>query len=172
LVIVLGPNVVAGANEPDSGRHAVELAKLLEQRKLDAFAAEDPAAPGRFAAVLYFPGVQTLMVAGNYPAPELLRQRIDAGQYREVYTDLSTAAARDGRLFVEDFGVPGLRATRDGNMPFDITWRNTTSSIKYDGNWGAQKLSEQQYQERFERDNAEYTHVLQALTNALAGSGG
>lgn len=167
LMIAFATVLLRAADEPRSVPLAAEVATLLDARNLVAFAAEDPSGAGRFAAVLHFPGVQMLVVSGTYAAPDLLRQRIQAGQYREVYTDLSTAAAREGRFFVEDFGAPGLRPTREEQRPFDITWRDTTSSIKYDNQWQSQQLTETEYRDRFARDDAEYAQVLEVLMNAL-----
>ena len=53
---------------------AKELTDLMQQQKLDALAArldED-----RFAAVLFIPGVQLLVVSARYAAPVLLNERI------------------------------------------------------------------------------------------------
>jgi hypothetical protein len=146
---------------------AARLTALLDQRKLDAFAAADPETPGRFAATLYFPGVQMLTVAGMYSAPQLLQDLIAAGNYRQVYVDLSTAAAREGRFFVEDFGMPGIRLMREDDQRFDRVWRNTTLGVTYDGNWKTQKLPEGDYRKRFAADDADYARVLSLLIEAL-----
>ena len=169
--VVFGTTMLLAApDELRSVERATQLAALLDAQKLGAFAAEDPEATGRFAAVLYFPGLQILAIAGTYPVPELLRQRIAARQYREVYTDLSTAAAREGRFFVEDLGAPGLRPVRDEGRPFDITWRDTTTRVAFDGEWRGQKISEEQYQSRFAADDAEYAKLLQVLIAGLTAA--
>ena len=164
--LVLSTSIVAAA-ESASQAPAERLSRLLAKRKLQAFATELSSTPGRFAAVLYFPGVQMLTILATYPVPRLLRERVSMGEYREAYSDLSTAAERQGRLFVEDFGEPGLRATRNGEKPFDITWRNQTEGVKYDGAWLGQKLSEDEYRRRYEADDAEYADALNVLIKAL-----
>jgi hypothetical protein len=159
------PGAVAGA-ELDSVAVASQLTTVLSERKAAAFAAEHPGVPGRFVAALYFPGAQIMTISAVYPAPEILRQRIVAGDYRQVYVDLSTAANQQGRLFVQDLGPPGLRQTREGDQAFDITWRDGTRRTMYDGKWKAQQLSEDEYQKRFAVDDAEYAQMLQVLVDA------
>ena len=107
-----------------------------------------------------------LAISAVYSAPELLRQRISAGDHRQVYIDLSTSAERAGRLFVEDLGAPGLRPMREENNPFDITWRDGTRRTVYDGNWKAQQLAEAEYHKRFAIDETEYAQMLQVLIDA------
>ena len=65
--------------------------QLLDQAKLDAIAAKDPAANDAFVAALYFPGSQLLVVGARYQVPMLLNERIAKKEYREVYTDLNSA---------------------------------------------------------------------------------
>ena len=169
-VCVLGLTLAAHAGEDDASvslAPAARLAMLLDVHALDAFAAADPETPGRYAAVLYFPRIQMLTVAGTYAAPALLDALLAKGDYRQVYLDLSTAAAREGRLFVEDFGAPGIRPSRQDDMPFDRVWRDTTRQVTYDGEWVPQKLSEAAYRDRFAADDADYAHVLQVLIDGL-----
>jgi hypothetical protein len=169
VALTLAPSL-SPAEEARSAAVAVRLVALLDEKKLESFAAEDPRMPGRFGAVLYIPRVQILLVAGTYSAPALLRDRIQARDYRQVYVDLSTAAAREGRLFVEDLGAPGLHPTREDSRPFDIIWRDTTRQVNYDGDWKAQRMSESDYRQRFQTDDAEYAAVLQGLLDALTAS--
>ena len=160
-----------GAEEVSSTELVARLGALLEQQKLDAFAAEYPMEPGRFGAVLYFPGTQVLAITAPHRIPEHLRNSIAAGQYREVYMDLSGAPDRSNRLFVEDLGANGLKATREAQEPFDITWRDGTRRTNFDGNWKTQKLSRQEYEERFARAEREYAALLRVLIDALASRG-
>ena len=53
----------ASAQDAKSASGARELAGLLVQKKLDAVAARDPAAPDAFVAALHFPG-QLLIIFG------------------------------------------------------------------------------------------------------------
>ena len=58
-----------------SGPAASQLRALLDARKLDTFAARMPGAQDTFAAALYIPGQQLILVSGRYGAPSLLRER-------------------------------------------------------------------------------------------------
>jgi hypothetical protein len=173
LIVTLGLafSGAASAAEPSrSAEPARRVTKLLDARGLQAFAAEDPKAPGRFVAALYFPGAQLLAISATYSAPALLRNHLAAADYRQVYVDLSTAGDRTGRLFVEDFGVPGLQATPEKGKPFDITWRDVTKRLHYDAAATAQKLSDSDYHSRFEADDAAYAEMLEILAAALTSS--
>jgi hypothetical protein len=156
----------------DGSRSAVPAARLialLEARGLDAFAAENPRTPGRFVAALYLPGSQLLVISAAYSAPAVLRERIAAGDYRDVYVDLSSAGDRTNRMFVEDLGAPGLRAMREEGKPFDLVWRDVTNGIHYDGD-PAHKLSKPVYLSRFEADDAAYAELLVILEAALGAT--
>jgi hypothetical protein len=167
----------AGGQEPASREAAAHLTRLLDQQKLEAVATRDPADPGRFIAALYFPGAQLLVLRGAYAAPDFLERRIVERQYRDVYVELGSATALDGRCFVMDMAADGLRPTRDREAPFDLVYRNGTEQIAYDGEWKRQELTHGAYRERFALDDAEYTRMLAALAASLtqpasAGAGG
>lgn len=161
-VMVLWP-VIATA---DTQTIAADIAAQLDAHMLDAFAAEDPNVAGRFVATI-FVGGHILAISAVHSAPAFVRQEIAAGHYREVYSILSTSAHQEGRLFVEDFGAPGLRLGRDTQASVDITWRDSTSEVIFDGNWRAQKLSETDYRERFAADEQEYAGMLRVLATEL-----
>ena len=113
-------SAIASAQEPKSSAGARELAQVLAQKKLDAIAARDPAAPDAFVAALYFPG-QLLVMSATYPAPPLLNERLARREYRDVYIEMNSASLVASRMFVTDIGADGLQreaAKRDG--PFDI----------------------------------------------------
>jgi hypothetical protein len=125
-----------------------------------------PDAESRFVAALHIPKVQLLVISGNYPVPALLRELLFKGDYQQVYLDLNSAAEREGRFFVEDLGADGLRLDSEENAPFDITWRNGTDRVLYNGELKEQKLSQTDYAARFERDAEEYARLLQFLLDA------
>ena len=113
-------SAVAWAQEPKSSAGARELAQVLAQKKLDAIAARDPAAPDAFVAALYFPG-QLLVMSATYPAPPLLTERLARREYRDVYIEINSASPVASRMFFTDIGADGLHpkgTARDA--PFDI----------------------------------------------------
>src|SRR3954447_14343327 len=77
------------AQESKSAPLAKQLAAALDAAKLDSIAAADPDAPDAFAAALYFPGMQFLVVSGKYSVPQLLATRLTKKEYRDVYLDLN-----------------------------------------------------------------------------------
>ena len=168
LVAVLTSSATMAAAQ-DTTTAATQVAAALNAGHLNAFAAEDPNNPGRFVAALYVGG-HILAMAGTYPDPSFLRQRIAAGDHKQAYIDLSSARNRQGRLFVEDYGAPGLRSTRGANEPFDITSHDGSRRTLYNGDWRAQKLSEAEYHQRFAADDREYRNMLFVLVAALKAS--
>lgn len=161
----------ARAQEPQSAAAAARLTALLDAKKLDAIAARDPDNPDRFIAALYFPGSQLLVVSAAYPVPPVLERRIAEHQYREAYTDLQGAGVREGRFFVTDLQADGLRAARERGEPFDIAYTDGTTQVSYDGDWKGQKLTEEQYTDRFRDHDARYARLLDVLARAVdAGS--
>ena len=95
---------------------AKELSDLLTTQKLDAIATR--LTEDTFAAALFFPGVQTLVVSAKYAAPSLLVEKIVNRQYRDVYMDLAAASVPESKVMYEDSQCDGLR--RDGEGRFDI----------------------------------------------------
>jgi hypothetical protein len=69
----------AAAQTPKSLAVAKDLTTALDGKKLDAIAAKLPG-DDRYAAALYFPGLQLLVIAGKYPAPVLIDPRISQKQ--------------------------------------------------------------------------------------------
>lgn len=162
---MLGLPVVAAA---DTRRMAAQVDTQLNARMLDAFAAEDPNNAGRFVAAISIGG-HILAISAVHPAPAFVRREITAGNFRRAYSVLITSAKREGRLFVLDLGTPGLTPSLDTSGSFDITRRNSARETMFDGDWGAQKLSEAEYHRRFAIDEGEYLEVLRLLSTALNG---
>jgi hypothetical protein len=154
------------AADSASGDKAATVRQLLNEQKLDAIAAQDPERPDRFVAALYYPGAQLLAVSAVHPTPQLMQERIANRQYRDVYMDLQGPATRAGRLFVIDLGADGLHDRPQGDG-FDITYRSGAEQVSFDGDWKAQKMSREQYDERFEGDDQRYTKMLAALAREL-----
>ena len=97
----------AWAQDAKSAAGARELAGLLVQKKLDAVAARDPAAPDAFVAALHFPG-QLLIISARYTVPPLLNEKLARREYRDVYIELNAASVAESRVFVTDIGADGL----------------------------------------------------------------
>src|SRR3954463_4644475 len=100
VVVSLAVSRPVWAQESKSHALAKQLAAALDAGKLDSIAAKDPSSPEAFAAALYFPGTQLLVIAGKYAVPQLLSDRLGRKEYRDVYLDLNGASAADSKVFI------------------------------------------------------------------------
>ena len=164
-ILLLAP-VQALAQDSKTATLAGELAKLLESRKLDSVAAKIEG--DQYAGALYFPGSQLLVVKARYIVPERMDVQLAGKQYRDVYIDLNSASVPDSKVLIADLGVNGLFARRRENQ-FD-TADLSGKSYTFDGNWGKQKLSEQDYMKAFQAADGEYARILEALIAELQKS--
>jgi hypothetical protein len=164
--LVLGTATAASAQEPKSGALAAELAKLLDQMKVDSIAARHPAAPDQYVGALYFPGSQLLVVTARYQVPELLNTKLQSKAYRDVYIDLNSASVPNTKVFVSDLGCDGLRPKREDNHPYD-TIEMRGRNLNFDGDWKRVNLSQDEYMKSYQQAEEEYTKMLQALLNEL-----
>lgn len=169
IFVVTASASSAEGQESQSADAAATLTRLLHERKLEAAAARDPGQTDGFIAALFFQGSQLLVISSVHPVPAVLEQRLAQQEYREAYTDLHGSGVREGRVFVTDLQANGLRRTRDAGEPFDIVYSNGVDHVSYDGDWKGQKLTESQYNDRFRKDDAEYSRMLNVLTDALRG---
>ena len=163
-LLVLSVAVPASAQESKSAPLARQLAAALDAAKLDSIAAKDPEGTDVFVAALYFPNMQLLVVAGKYSVPQLLATRLAAKEYRDVYLDLNGAAT--AKVFIEDPGADGLKPKRESNMPFDQA-EMAGKRTMFDGDWKAQKLSEQDYTKAYSAADERYAQILMALLAQL-----
>ena len=139
---------------------AKELVQVMEAKKLDSIAAKAPG-EGHFAAALYFPTVQLLVISGHYSAPQLMEPRLAGKQYRDTYMELSGTVTPDTRVFVQDMGEPGLSLKKQDNM-FD-TWTRAGKTVIFDGENDKQKMSDAEYAKAFAAADEEYSRILSAL---------
>lgn len=65
VLAFVSATLVVSADTSRSEPLALELASAMQQPKLDAFAAKNPDSANGFVAVLLFPNVQMLVVAGE-----------------------------------------------------------------------------------------------------------
>lgn len=160
LLAVLPSAVLA--QESKSAALAKELTTLLDHAKLDALAAKDSAGADTYVAALYFPGSQLLVVSARYAVPQLLNDKLAKKDFRDVYTDLNSAAIEGSRALVMDIGADGLRPKKEDNR-FD-TCDIGAKSYVFDGDWKKQKLaSEDDYTKAFADADARYVKMLSAL---------
>ncbi len=142
-----------------------ELAALLDQNKLDSIAAKE-ANPDAYVAALYFPG-QLMVVGAKYKEPVLLNDRLAKKEYREIYIDLNSAALPKTKCLIMDLGADGLKARPDEGKAFDSIERADGREIKFNSDWKAQKITEDEYMKAFGEADARYVKMLQALIAQL-----
>ena len=163
-----GAGVSGDGDERLSAAAATTLKTRLEQLKLDAIAARDPDEPGRYVAALYIPGIQLLVLSAPYPLPSAIDKKIAAAQYMDVYMDLQAVADRSTHFFVEDVLADGLRSPSDPDLACDTTTVNGAAPVVFNGKWGAQQLTQEEYEARLKRDDERYARMLKILTTAPA----
>ena len=118
-VIVLFGSFVLPA-QPATSRSLIEqLKQLMDDQELSAIAAQDSSKENHFVAALYFSGRQVLAVSAPYSAPLIMSEKLDNGDYQNVYIDLSSASDPEARFFVNDFGADGLQAGSATEGPRD-----------------------------------------------------
>ena len=162
--LVLGLTLPAFAQDPQSAAPARELAQLLADRKLESVAARMPGTPDEFAAALAFPG-QMIVVWARFSAPSVLNEKILKREFREAYIDLNSASSPESRHFVTDLGADGIR--RGGkNQPAD-SHDVGGKSMRFDGSWKEDKMSEQDYVKALTEADAAYAKVLGILIEQM-----
>lgn len=156
------------AQEVHSVTPAQQLMKLLSERKMAHIAAADPGEAGRYVAAALIGGNQLLVVSARYAQPALLNERLYRGDHEGAYVELNAASVRDGKLFVQDLGEPGLRPIRAEDGPFDIVYESGGKGTAFNGDWKAQGLSKDDYRKAFAAADEKYAHALHALLRSLA----
>ena len=156
------------AQDSKSAALAKELCNILQQRKLDSIAARHPASPDQFVAALFFPG-QLLLVSARTVSPAVLNEKLIRREFRDVYIDLNSASIPESRVMIADGGADGLRPSREPNQPFD-TQDAAGKSVRFDGNWREDRMSEKDYMSIFTKADELYVSALTALVNELKKS--
>ena len=159
--LVLLP-AAAAAQQSKSAALAAELAKLLDDNKLDSIAAKSA---DEYVGALYFPGAQLLVVKAKYAVPARMDSMLTQKAYRDAYLDLNSATDPKSKTFVSDLGANGLRAKRESNQLDTVD--TAGGSLVLDGDWDKAKISETEYMKRFAASDDEYARMLQALIGAL-----
>ena len=161
---------VAIGQEPKSAAPAKELAQLLTEKKLDSIAARMPDNREEFVGALNFPG-QLMVVWARTTAPAVVNEKLIRKDYREVYMDLNSASVIESRHFVTDLGPDGLRAKPATKQGPSDSHDLGTKSMRFDGNWREDKMSEADYMKAHSEADAAYTRAIQALIDEVKKAG-
>ena len=157
--------VPAWAQEPKSAAPAKELVQLLSSKKLDSIAARFPNSD-EFVGALVFPG-QMMVVWARTTAPAVLNEKLLKKEYKEVYIDLNSASIQESRNFVTDLGPNGLLVRPENRQGPADSHDIGNKSMRFDGNWREDKMSEQDYMKAHADADAAYTRAVQALIDEL-----
>ena len=159
----------AAAQEPKSAAPAKELAELLASKKLDSIAAHMPESREEFVGALAFPG-QLMVVWAKSAAPAYVNEKLVRKEYKEVYIDLNSASIVESRHFVTDLGPDGLKVKPDQKSGPSDSHDAGGKSIRFDGNWREDKMSEADYMKAYGEADAAYARAIQALIDELKKS--
>jgi hypothetical protein len=160
----------AAAQELKSAAPAKELAQLLSSKKLESIAARMPDSREEFVGALAFPG-QLMVVWAKTTAPAIINEKLINKQYKEVYIDLNSASILESRHFVTDLGPDGLKPKPDERSGPSDTLDNGNKSMRFDGNWREDKMSEADYMKAHAEGDAAYARAIQALIEELKKAG-
>jgi hypothetical protein len=146
---------------------ATELTNLLTKSGLDAVAAVDPNADGRFVAALAFPKVQLLVVSAKYSEPTLLEQQIAARSYRDVYMALQQSGTSDDKFFIQDLNGDGLRGEDSNGV--DVLYEGAASQTVFDGAPQKHQQTKAAYDQKLQAADARYSRDLTLLIQEIKG---
>ena len=162
--------VGAAAQEPVSAGPAKELSELLASKKLESIAARMPDDREQFVGALAFPG-QLMVVWAKTTAPSVVNEKLMRKDYREVYIDLNSASVLESRHFVTDLGPDGLRAKPANKQGPADSHDMGAKSMRFDGNWREDKMSENDYMKAHADADAAYAKAIQALIDEIKKAG-
>jgi len=162
IVAVLASPALAEDWQSQQATH--RLLEQMEIQKSDAIAVRDPERPDRFMAALRLPG-QLLVVSATHPSADLVAQRLQQGQFREVYLDLQGTPARESKFFVHDMAADGLNLEGRG-AAYDVIQEGALT-LTCDGRWKEAKFKEDDYRQRLAEADVRYARILGLLVGAL-----
>ena len=123
-----------------------------------------------FVGALAFPG-QLMVVWAKTTAPAVVNEKLMRKEYKEVYIDLNSASVVESRHFVTDLGPDGLRAKPEQNQGPADSHDVGAKSMRFDGNWREDKMSEADYMKAHAEADAAYAKAIQALIDEIKKAG-
>ncbi len=170
IVLLVGGFVAAVPPEPigRSATLAKQLTTALTEQRLEAIAAQDPAAPDRFVAALFFPNAQLLVISARYASPALLQARLTLKEYRDVYLDLQASPVPHSSIFFQDMNADGLCSSRD--QAADLLYNDGQAPTVFDGDWRKHDQSEKEYEQQLTAADDRYSQLLEILLAQQRGT--
>jgi hypothetical protein len=119
-----------------------------------------------FVGALAFPG-QLMVVWAKSAAPAYVNEKLVRKEYKEVYIDLNSASIVESRHFITDLGPDGLKMKPDQKAGPSDSHDVAGKSIRFDGNWREDKMSEKDYMKAYADADEAYAKAIQALIDEL-----
>lgn len=167
VTVAVSPAAAAQKPESQSAALAVELAQMLDGMKLTNIAAQSD---DMYAAALYIPGSQLLVVIGKFTTNEHINYLLSKKAYSDAYVDLNGYTDQATRILISDLGADGLRFDRKKDEPFDYV-DVAGKSVFFNGEWGRKvEISREEYAEAYQRTDVHYARVLRAFIEVLKKS--
>lgn len=163
--LVAVPRIV-GAEQSQSASQAKKLCELMTAAHLDAIAAQDPDNPSQFVAAMVYP-TQLLVISARYEHPEALQPLLEAKKYREIYSDLQSAAGFSNQVFFIDMQADGLSDGRGGSV--DVMYEGGSKQTVFDDDWRKQHgIGEREFLDKYRAADTLYESLLKTLTGAAS----
>jgi len=99
----------SAATQSQSAPLARELAMLMANRHLEAFAVKSPDNPKGFIARLSIPNIELLVIAAEPTVPDYVAIQLGKSEYRDVYALLHQASVDESKVYVTDIKADGLQ---------------------------------------------------------------
>lgn len=168
ILLLAGGAASLHAQPPFASADAVRgFVHVLDQYRLDAIAAADPADPGTFVAALYIPGSQLLVVSARHPSAEAVADRIAMRRFREVYLDLQGTPTPRDKFFVQDSRADGILSAFPGSGDVDVLYEDGARRTLFNGDIEGQQLTAAEYDARLAAADARYARLLTLLASAV-----
>jgi hypothetical protein len=173
-VVVLFAAIALPAQSPPppTAAKAMELAALLQARKLEAFAAKVPGEEGRFVAARLIPNVQLLAITALHTRRMDMEYYLYNKDHRNAYLDLNSSTFSTERVVVDDAMADGLVALPGKSLAHDSVVkggdRQTFDGVFADGRKRNDKRVPQEvYMKTFSDAEQSYSKILEVLIAEL-----
>jgi hypothetical protein len=111
-----------------------------------------------------------MVVWAKTSAPSVVNEKLMRKDYKEVYIDLNAASVIETRHFVTDLGPDGLRVKPEQKQGPSDSHDQGAKSMRFDGNWREDKMSEADYMKAHAEADAAYARAIQALIDEIKKS--
>jgi hypothetical protein len=172
-VSALASAQAAPAPPSTSAAMAKELVSLMQDKKLEVFAARESLESPHFFAALNVPGVQLLVISATYERTTDINYRLFTKDYMGAYQDLRAGVIAKDKVLIEDALGDGLVAVpAKGAMQHDVVTIGTEKH-QFDGDFvppnkkNPKKISQDDYFKLYTDTDAKYAQMLTILLENL-----